>query len=259
MNEDLTKNELLARLRTLESKLEALERNQHASIEDHRARALREISSSISHNLNNLLTGVLLQAELIESATTDPEILECVQDIIRTGRRGADLVARLGLALRENVQAVPHPIDLKTTIEEGVENSRAIWEGESTLEGRAISLSMDVPDDLPPILATESDLIDIVIDLIKNANEALPNGGSIRISAKSVGKLVRLTVQDDGIGMDSDTLRRATFPFFTTKSDVGSGLGLSTIEGLVGTWGGQTGSRKYPRKWDHGPGRLPHG
>lgn len=239
MNEDLTKNELLARLRTLESKLEAIERNRHAAIEDHRSQSLREISSGISHNLNNLLTGMLLQAELIESATTDPEILECVQDIIRTGRRGADLVARLGLALRENVRAVPHPTDLKTAIEEGVENSRAIWEGESTLEGRRIVLTMEVADDLPSIMATESDLIDLVIDLVKNANEALPEGGAIRISAKSAGKFVRLSIQDDGIGMEPETLRRATSPFFTTKSDVGSGLGLSTIEGLVKTWGGK--------------------
>ena len=84
-----------------------------------------ELSAGISHNLNNLLTGMRLQAELIESISADPEVLECVADIIHTGRRGAELVARLGLALRKNVPAIPHPIDLKTVVEDGVETSRA--------------------------------------------------------------------------------------------------------------------------------------
>ena len=237
--DNLSKEELLARLKTLESELAVLEGNRRSAVDDQRTRALRDISSGISHNLNNLLTGMLLQAELIEGATNDPEILECVQDIIRTGRRGADLVARLGLALRENVPVVPHPIDLKTVIVEAVENSRAIWQGESALEGREVSLTSEVPDDLPSIQATESGLIDIVIDLIKNANEALPDGGTILIVAVEVEDAVRLTITDDGIGMDADTLSRAAFPFFTTKNDVGSGLGLSTIDGLVHTWGGR--------------------
>ena len=130
---------------------------------------------------------MLLQAELIQSATTDPEILECVQDIIRTGRRGADLVARLGLSLREDIPVVPNPIDLKTVVDEAVETSRAIWEVASKLEGRKIELKVDIDDDLSPVMTTESGLIDIVIDLINNANEALPKGGKITISATQTG------------------------------------------------------------------------
>lgn len=190
----------------------------------------------------------MLQAELIESATTDPEILECVHDILRTGRRGTDLVARLGLALGENVSVVPHPIDLKTGVEKGVENTRAIWEVKSALEGRKVVVSLDIPDDLPLILATESGLIDMIIDLITNANDALPEGGAIKISAKQKANFIRLSVRDDGIGMDADTLRRATSPFFTTKPDVGTGLGLSTIEGLVETWGGKLDLASTPGK-----------
>jgi signal transduction histidine kinase len=181
---------------------------------------------------------MLLQAELIQSATTDPEILECVQDIIRTGRRGADLVARLGLSLREDIPVVPNPIDLKTVVDEAVETSRAIWEVASKLEGRKIELKVDIDDDLSPVMTTESGLIDIVIDLINNANEALPKGGKITISATQTGNKVRLTVHDDGVGMHTHSLEHATSPFFTTKNDVGSGLGLSTIENLVNAWGG---------------------
>ena len=88
-------------------------------------------------------------------------------------------------------------------------------------------------------MTTESGLIDMVIDLIRNAEETLTDGGRISISAVQVDDKVKLTIEDNGIGMDSDTLERATLPFFTTKNDVGSGLGLSTIEGLITAWGGR--------------------
>ena len=109
---------------------------------------------------------MLLQAELISSASSDPEVLECVQDILRTRRRGADL----GLALRENISSVPHPIDLKTAVLQAVENLRAVWEAESNLEGRELQLSLEIDDPLPQVHATESDRNDFVIDLINNAN-----------------------------------------------------------------------------------------
>ena len=233
MDKNAPTEELLARIKTLESKLRALEGNRKAAIDDHREGALREISSGISHNLNNLLTGMRLQAELIESISAEPEVLECVADIIHTGRRGAELVARLGLALRKNVPAIPHPIDLKTVVEDGVETSRATQEGESALEGRTIVLNVDVPEKLPRIRTTETGLIDIV----KNANEALPEGGVISISARAHQTCVQLTVQDDGIGVDADSLNVAMIPFFTTKNDIGSGLGLSAINGLLREWG----------------------
>ncbi|HAA77599.1 TPA: hypothetical protein DCE37_21010 [Candidatus Latescibacteria bacterium] len=168
--EDLTKKELIARRKAQESKLAALEGNSQSTIEDHRLHALREISSGISHNLNNLLTGMLLQAELISSASSDPEVLECVQDILRTRRRGADL----GLALRENISSVPHPIDLKTAVLQEVENSRAVWEAESNLEGRELQLSVEIDDPLPQVHATASDLNDFVIDLLNAGDSTLP-------------------------------------------------------------------------------------
>lgn len=246
MNDDPSKEDLIARIKVLESKLAALEGS--GSGDEHRTHALREISSGISHNLNNLLTGMLLQAELIETMATDPEIQECVQDIIHTGRRGADLVSRLGLALRENVPSVPHPIELKTAVEAAIENSRAFWEGESSLEGRKVTLQADIPDGLPPVLARQSELMDIVIDIIRNASDALPDGGTIQVKAHLTDNAIRLTFKDDGIGMDAETLSRATLPFFTTKNDVGSGLGLSTIDGLVHTWGGKLDIASTPGK-----------
>jgi signal transduction histidine kinase len=87
-------------------------------------------------------------------------------------------------------------------------------------------------------MTTESGLIDIVIDLIKSADEALPDGGKVKISATQVGENVRLAINDNGVGIDSHTLERASTSFCSTKNDVGSRLGLSTIEGLVNAWGG---------------------
>jgi signal transduction histidine kinase len=248
MDEDRPKSELIEQIRNLESKLQTLEGSRAEAVDAQRVRALREISSGISHNLNNLLTGMLLQAELIETSTADPEILECVRDIIRTGRRGADLVTRLGLALREDIPDVPHPIDLKTVVEEAVNNTRTLRDGASALEGREIELIVGIPDGLPQVMTTESGLIDMVIDLIRNAEEALTEGGRISVSAVQEDDKVKLTINDNGIGMDAHTLERATLPLFTTKNDVGSGLGLSTIEGMITAWGGRIDLTSTPGK-----------
>ena len=90
-------------------------------------------------------------------------------------------------------------------------------------------------DDLPPVQATRSGMIDIIIDLIQNASEALTEGGTIAVSAEQTQSSVRLSVKDNGVGMDAETLRRAADPFFTTKNDVGSGT--TALVDLVATDG----------------------
>ena len=92
--------------------------------------------------------------------------------------------------------------------------------------------------EIGPILASESGLTDIVVNLVFNAIDALPEGGQIDITTEASGNAVVLTVSDNGVGMDQTTQAKVFEPFFTTKADVGTGLGLSTVFGSVVKWGG---------------------
>ena len=92
--------------------------------------------------------------------------------------------------------------------------------------------------DIPRVEATQGGLYDILINLILNAVDAMPGGGEIEIATEAIGNTVRLTVGDDGIGMDTKTRERAFEPFFTTKTKVGTGLGLSVAYGIIQEHGG---------------------
>ena len=94
----------------------------------------------------------------------------------------------------------------------------------------------DIP--LIGIGGTPSELHDIITNLLFNAVDALPRGGTIHIQTQAVEGGVQLTASDTGIGMNEETRSRVFEPFFTTKADVGSGLGLSTVYGIVRRWGG---------------------
>ena len=91
----------------------------------------------------------------------------------------------------------------------------------------------------PPIQGTEDGLREVLVNLLLNAVDAMPQGGTITIHTQFVETDVQVSVSDTGVGMDEDTRMRAFEPFFTTKADVGSGLGLSTANNIVTRWGGE--------------------
>ena len=91
-------------------------------------------------------------------------------------------------------------------------------------------------------------LRDILVNLILNAVDAMPEGGKIFIKTTQEGQWVELVLRDTGTGMDEETRRRAFEPFFTTKVKVGSGLGLSTVYGTMRSWGGTVSVNSAPGK-----------
>jgi len=113
-----------------------------------------------------------------------------------------------------------------------------------------VRIAVDIPDDLPPVRIDRNQFELALLNLGLNARDAMPSGGTLTISARPVdgaripeklerGSYVRLSVADNGAGMDAETLKRASEPFFTTKPvGKGSGLGLSMVHGLILQSGG---------------------
>ncbi|MCC7261589.1 MAG: PAS domain S-box protein [Candidatus Latescibacteria bacterium] len=211
-----------------------------------RQRALGELSTGVSHNLNNLLTGVLGPAEMLQKSLTDPRSQRLVGMVVDAGTRAAELVRRLHLSVQASTQGL-EAIDLNATIDQSVLLTRPKWKDEPLARGYRIEVRA-VLLEVPPIKGHQEELLDLLTNLMLNAVEAMPAGGQITIHTVREGALVRLDVGDTGIGMDEATRLRVFEPFFTTKMNVGSGLGLSTLYNSMTRWGGRVSVASVPGK-----------
>ena len=213
------------------------ERLERELIRLERLRAVGELSAGVSHNLNNILTSVLGPAQLLKRKTDDPDLLREADEIISSAQRARDLVHELHLSVRTAGEESLTPVSVDQVIQQAIQASRPRWKDEA--EARGISIEMATHwGEVPSIRGTETGLHAIFTNLIFNAVDAMPKGGTVTIRTERAGDQVQITFADTGIGMDEETCRRVFEPFFTTKMDVGSGLGLSTAYNAITGWGG---------------------
>lgn len=209
-----------------------------------RLRVIGELSAGVSHNLNNILTSILGPAQLLELKTDDPDLLNEIETIRYSATRAADLVQRLSWTTADRREELG-PVNLAESIEQAVRAAEPRWRDES--EAKGVTIDVDVSaKNVPPIRGSRAGMHDMLLNLIFNAVDAMPEGGRIAIRTAVADGEVVLTVTDTGIGMSETTRRRVFEPFFTTKMDVGSGLGLSTLFGTIRAWGGSVDVRSEP-------------
>ena len=213
------------------------ERTEQELVRLERLRAVGELSAGVSHNLNNILTGVLGPARLLQRKTDDPELLREVDDIVFFALRARDLVRELHLFVREDKEESLHSVSVVQIVQQAVQASRPRWKDES--EARGVSIKTDVQwEDVSFIQGTKEGLHDIFTNLIFNAVDAMPQGGTITIRIRRMEQKVQISFSDTGTGMDEATKLRIFEPFFTTKMNIGTGLGLSMVYNTVNRWGG---------------------
>lgn len=210
-----------------------------------RLRVLGEIAAGVSHNLNNLLVGILGPAQSLRRKVEEPRLRDLADDIITSARRARDLVRRLHHPVRLNEEGL-QPVDVNRVIEESVRAASPRWKDETEARGLSIQVSTRLAPGLSPVRATAAELQEVMTNLLFNAVDALPAGGAISVTTAAVGGGVELRVEDDGIGMDEETRRRAFEPLFTTKAEVGTGLGLYTVYTSVTRWGGSVEADSEP-------------
>jgi two-component system, cell cycle sensor histidine kinase and response regulator CckA len=186
---------------------------------------------------------------LLELERSDPRTAR-VDAIRESAVRAAELTRQLLAFGRRQVLQVAE-IDLRRVVERM----------DSLLQGRMgenIRLETVCGSEEIIVRADESQLGQVVMNLVDNARDAMPDGGTLTIAALIDGERAVLSVTDDGCGMDASTLARIYEPFFTTKSIVdGSGLGLSTVHGIVGQTGGTIEAESAPGEGTMFTIRLP--
>jgi signal transduction histidine kinase len=201
-----------------------------------RVNAIGELVQGVAHNFNNLLVGMLGNAQLIQMRSKDEEVLGDANLIVESALRAKELVRRLQVSIqgdREYTLAV----DVNEVIQRALELTRPRWQDESHVNGVVVVVDLRL-NFVSPVWGAWERLRDVMVNLILNAVEAMPNGGTLTIETKMVDKVVHVVFTDTGIGMNEEIRRRVFEPFFTTKSNVGSGLGLSLVQGTIKSWGG---------------------
>ncbi|MFT5086963.1 MAG: signal transduction histidine kinase [Candidatus Latescibacterota bacterium] len=234
-------NERTAELRTtniqLQQEIEERHQTERELVRLERLRAIGEMSAGVSHNLNNLLVGIIGPTEILREQPLDTDTRELLDIIAGAADRAADLVQRLHQAVHIEHDFELRPILLNDAVREAVQSTRPRWKDESEARGVRIEVTTELAD-VPLIDGAQNELHHTIVNLIFNAVDALPSDGQITLRTWCEEDQVLLSISDNGIGMDEETCRRIFEPFFTTKKDVGTGLGLSTVYGTINRWGG---------------------
>ncbi len=224
----------------LEVQMEVRERTEEALRQSQKMEAIGQLTGGVAHDFNNILMVASSGLDLMDR-TTDPARRQMLKDGIRQAvDRGASLTGQL-LSISRRSALQPKVIDLARQIE----GMRVLLD-RSLREDIAIDVEMR-----PGVWAVEVDPSQLevaVLNIAVNARDAMPDGGTIRISVANapavadgelVGDYVRLSISDDGSGMSRETLRRIFEPFYTTKGvGKGTGLGLSQVYGFTHASGG---------------------
>ena len=218
-----------------------LETSQKMFFEAQKSDAVGKLTAGVAHDFNNLLAIILGNLELLEiRGGREDDLL--ISDAITACGRGATLTRQL-LSFSRNAVLHPRVIDIGDLLRATCGLLRR------TLPA-TIRIELDVADGLRPIEVDPSLLENAILNLALNARDAMPDGGCLRIAARNVepedvdpppefaaselGRFVRITVSDNGIGMDARVARRVFEPFYTTKpAGSGSGMGLAMVQGFV--------------------------
>lgn len=211
-----------------------------------RLEALTEMSAGISHNLNNILTGILGPAQLIELQTRHEGVLREARIIQESALRATHLVRRLAQSVGGD-DLIPLAVDVAHAIHEAVTSTRPRWKDEAEARGVRIEVAVNLCP-VPSVCATPGGLHTVLSHVIFNAVDAMPDGGVLSLSVEPSKDMVRISISDTGIGMDEETRRRVCEPFFTTKAHVGTGLGMSTAYTTISRWGGNIDVESAPGK-----------
>ena len=211
---------------------EALRRSEAHLRHAQKMEAVGQLAGGIAHDFNNLLTGILSYTDLVieELRPGDPVVAD-LEQIRHAGQRAAALTRQL-LAFSRRQVLQPHVLSLNTCVTEVDAMLRRLL-------GADVTLETELDPGLWDVLADPGQLEQVLVNLIVNARDALPNGGRVIVATANAGTHVALTVSDTGVGMDLATQARIFDPFFTTKEPgKGTGLGLSTVYGIVEQSGG---------------------
>jgi signal transduction histidine kinase len=229
--------EALEKTRQLSSALEQLRATQDQAIRRERMHALGRMANGIAHDFNNTLAPIvgfsellLLKPELSADATRLRSYLEM---IYHAAKDAAKVVSRLREFYRHRDSGESlTPVIVNELVQQVVSFTQPRWKDEALASGVTIEVRLELGN-VPTIVGNETELREALVNLIFNAADAIERRGRITVRTEVQGRWVAITVADDGSGMSDEVRARCLEPFYTTKGEHGSGLGLGSVYGVV--------------------------
>ncbi len=213
-----------------------LHQTQQTVMRQERLKALGQMASGIAHDINNALSPVVGFAELIvateKNLTADAK--KYLGYIKTAGEDITHIVAGLRefYRLREENESL-HTLNLNQFVRQVIDMTRPRWRDLSQLSSIMINVREELEPELPAIVGIESEIRETLTNLVINALDALPVGGTVTLRTRSAGTNVIIEVSDTGTGMDEQTRKRCLEPFYSTKGRRGTGLGLAMVYGII--------------------------
>jgi signal transduction histidine kinase/putative methionine-R-sulfoxide reductase with GAF domain/ActR/RegA family two-component response regulator len=216
-----------------------LDEAQDGLVRSEKLRALGEMASGVAHDFNNVLGAILGRAQLLKLSLADADAVAELDIIEKAAHDGAATVRRLQDFTRLRTDRSFRPVALAQVIDDCLSLTRGRWRDEAGRAGIVYEVT-HAPGSIPDVAGEASELREVLTNLILNALDAMPDGGTLRLATDlTPAGEVRLTVADTGEGMSGEVRARIFDPFFTTKGVRGVGLGLSVVYGIVQRHGGR--------------------
>ncbi len=226
----------------LKTAYDDLRNTQQTVMQQERLRVLGQMASGIAHDINNAISPIMLYTDALLEREPDlsAQARQSLQTIQQAVSDVAETVARMREFYRQReTPGELQPVQLNTLVMQLRDLTRARWETIPQQRGIVIEFTAELAERLPPVLGVENEIREALINLIFNAVDAMPTGGGIliRTLAGAHGQAC-VEVTDFGAGMNEETRRRCLEPFFTTKGEQGTGLGLAMVYGVMQRHGG---------------------
>jgi len=221
----------------LKTAYEDLRNTQQAVMQQERLRVLGQMTSGIAHDINNAISPIMLYTDAL--LEREPGLSANARQSLQTIQQAVSDVAETVARMREfyrprETQTELQPVQLNTLLLQLRELTRARWETMPQQKGIVIDLQLELGEHLPEVQGIENEIREALINLVFNAVDAMPEGGRLTIRTRRSGAdRVCVEVADTGSGMDEETRRRCLEPFFTTKGERGTGLGLAMVYGVM--------------------------
>lgn len=224
----------------LQNAYEELHQTQAAMMQEERLRVLGQMASGIAHDINNALTPMLLYTEML--LESEPNLSEETGSHLRTIMRLVNDVSQTVSRMRDFSR--PHdpslpvaPVQLNQLAQHVIDLVQVRWRDIPQRQGVVITVKTVLASALPPVMGVESEIREALANLMINAVDAMPDGGTLSVVTRTGGTraapLVIIEVVDTGTGMDEQTRQHCLEPFFTTKGAQGTGLGLPMVFGMA--------------------------
>lgn len=226
----------------LENAMEQIRNTQEQIVKQERLRALGMMAGGIAHDFNNALTMMLGYGELMlpwfKKTAPDAKEHAYLKHIIAAAQDATHVVSRLRDFYRPaEADELRAPLEVNTLCEQAVAFTTPKWKVKARAAGATIEVATEFGE-VPPVLGSAPELRETLTNLIFNAVDAMPKGGTITLRTSADGPNVRIDIGDTGIGMTEEEKARCLEPFFTTKGDRGTGLGLAVVYGIIQRHGG---------------------